>query len=259
MLENLKLLVNAWFARNPERRYAARHTIVSGLARRNGFRLYNRNLYWLTHQLSFDDWKEFEPDARYITDRRFVLHSIVKSLANIPGDTVECGVFYGGSSFLICKAVQESVRTRTHHIFDSFEGLSEPTSRDVRQDETAYHWNANDLSVAEDIVRQNLSRFEFIRYYKGWIPERFSEISTRKFSFVHIDVDLYQPTLDSLAFFYDRMVPGGMILCDDYGSTICPGAFDAMNEFFASKPESCPIHLPTGQGLVVKCCEPRRD
>ena len=34
---------------------------------------------------------------------------------------------------------------------------------------------------------------------KGWIPTRFQEVADRHFAFVHIDVDLYEPTRDSLA------------------------------------------------------------
>lgn len=71
------------------------------------------------------------------------------------------------------------------------------------------------------------------------------------FCFVHIDVDLYQPTYDSLAFFYERTSSGGIILCDDYGFITCPGAKAAMDSFFLNKLERI-VCLPTGQGFVVK-------
>ena len=71
-----------------------------------------------------------------------------------------------------------------------------------------------------------------------------------RFSFVHLDVDLYQPTMDSLEFFYGRMNPCSIILCDDYGFVTCPGAKKAMDSFFADKPEEI-VSLPTGQGFVV--------
>ena len=50
-----------------------------------------------------------------------------------------------------------------------------------------------------------LKDFNFIKTYKGWIPERFDEVKDRTFSFVHIDVELYQPTYDSLEFFFPRL------------------------------------------------------
>ena len=102
------------------------------------------------------------------------------------------------------------------------------------------------------MTKKNLRMYEDrCRYYKGWIPARFAEVSDRKFSFVHIDVDLYQPTRDTLDFFYERVSPGGVIVCDDYGSVLCPGARKALDEFMSDKPESL-FHIPTGQSLVVK-------
>jgi hypothetical protein len=87
-------------------------------------------------------------------------------------------------------------------------------------------------------------------FHPGWIPERFTDVAERRFCFLHLDVDLLQPTHDALEFFYPRMVPGGVILCDDYGFETCPGARLAVDGFFASRPEPV-VHLPTGQGLVI--------
>jgi O-methyltransferase len=67
-----------------------------------------------------------------------------------------------------------------------------------------------------------LSEFPFVHLYKGWIPSRFIEVEDRQFSFVHIDVDLYEPILDSLNFF-PKLVKGGVIVFDDYGITQFPG------------------------------------
>ena len=52
-------------------------------------------------------------------------------------------------------------------------------------------------------------------------------------------------------FFYPRLNPGGIMICDDYGSAHCPGAKRATDEFFADKPERV-ISLPTGQSMVIK-------
>ena len=101
-------------------------------------------------------------------------------------------------------------------------------------------------------MEKNLAKFQKqICLYKGWIPERFKDVSELQFRFVHIDVDLFQPTKDAIEFFYPRMVKGGVIVCDDYGFDTCPGATKAMDEFFDSKVESV-IHLTTGTGLVIK-------
>ncbi|MBI2931242.1 MAG: class I SAM-dependent methyltransferase [Planctomycetes bacterium] len=183
-----------------------------------------------------------EPDDRSF-DRKYLLDQLLQLVPPLEGDTAECGAYRGASSWFICRRLQGS--GKVHHIFDSFEGLSEPGPLD------GTHWKRGSLAGPEDVVRATLRSFPDVVYHKGWIPERFSEVSDRKFCFVHLDVDLHQPTLDSAAFFYPRVVPGGLILCDDYGFTTCPGARKALDEFFADKPEPV-LSLPTGQGLVFK-------
>ena len=180
-------------------------------------------------------------------DRRWNLWQLMRLIGAVDGDTAECGCYRGASSYLMCKRnEQDTSRTRHHHMFDSFEGLSEP----VPQDGT--HWYKNALTATEQELQITLAGYEE-RYsvYKGWIPDRFPEVADRKFAFVHIDVDIYEPTRDSVAFFYDRLNPGGILLCDDYAFTSCPGATQAIDEFLADKPEKM-IWLADGSGYFIK-------
>lgn len=179
-------------------------------------------------------------------ERRWMVRQLLRLVDAVPGDTAECGVFEGAGSYLICQANAESPTfKRSHHIFDSFEGLSAPHPTD------GAYWKQGDMSRNEDIVRQNLGEFSEYEFHKGWIPDRFVDVAEKHFAFVHIDVDLYQPTFDSLKFFYSRMSPGGIILCDDYGFTTCPGATKAVNELLADKPENM-VALPGGGGFLIK-------
>jgi len=184
------------------------------------------------------------------TDRRWMLYQLMRLVRNVSGDTAECGVFNGAGSYIICKVTQEDgLHHRTHHIFDSFEGLSKPSEFDGK------HWREGELSCPMKTVTENLSDFNSISIHKGWIPQRFSEVEhNNNFCFVHIDVDLYQPTLDSIEFFYSRMNKGGLILCDDYGFTSCPGATKAINEFLQDKKEKM-ISLSGGGGFFIKGTE----
>jgi predicted O-methyltransferase YrrM len=135
---------------------------------------------------------------------------------------------------------------RVHHGFDSFAGLSEPSARDGE------YWTAGNLSSPLEAARSNLAEFgEAVQLYTGWIPERFKEAAARRFRFVHIDVDLYEPTRDSLAFFYPRVEPGGIIVCDDYLFNTCPGATAAVDEYLADKPEKM-LALSAGGGFLIK-------
>ncbi len=189
-------------------------------------------------------YESFEGTENYRSlDRKYTLDQLMKLVASVEGDTAECGAFRGASSYLICRRMAGS--GKKHHVFDSFEGLSDP------QPEDGAYWKGGDLSSSEIIIRDNLKDFDNVVYHKGWIPQKFYEVEDSKFSFVHLDVDLYQPTIDSLEFFYERMGSGGIILCDDYGFATCPGAKKAMDSFFADKSEGI-VRLPTGQGFVVK-------
>lgn len=176
-------------------------------------------------------------------DRKYTLDQLMKLVISVEGDTAECGALRGASSYLICRHIMGL--QKRHHIFDSFEGLSVPDSKDGN------YWKKGDLAVSETVIRRNLKEFDFVVYHKGWIPKKFHEVSDLKFCFVHVDVDLYQPTLDSLAFFYPKMGSGGVILCDDYGFVTCPGAKKAFDEYMEDKPEEI-IHIPTGQCLVIR-------
>lgn len=176
-------------------------------------------------------------------DRKYTLKQLLNLTLHLEADVAECGAYKGASAYLMCQAHLET--GRTVHLFDSFEGLSNPGSKD------GDYWFEGALSVPESALHEALSGFSNYSTYKGWIPERFHEVENRGFGFVHIDVDLYQPTLASLTFFYQRLLPGGVILMDDYGFKSCPGAKQAADEFFYDLPERI-VNLPTGQAFIVK-------
>jgi hypothetical protein len=175
-------------------------------------------------------------------DRKYTLNQLLKICINLEGDLVECGAYKGASAYLMCKMFANS---KKHiYLFDSFEGLSQPNLKDGN------YWSHGNLSVSEDKIKETLKNFNNYSIYKGWIPNRFEEVTSKKFCFIHIDVDLYQPTLDSLHFFYEKVVQGGIILLDDYGFKNCPGAREACNIFFKNKEPI--INLPTGQAFIIK-------
>ena len=64
-------------------------------------------------------------------------------------------------------------------------------------------------------------------------------------------MDLHQPTLDSLAYFYPRLVRGGIIVCDDYGSKLFPGAHIAWDTYCRERDIPFVV-LETGQSVILK-------
>lgn len=181
-------------------------------------------------------------------DRVFLLYSVAQSVKGLAGHAAECGVREGRSTFFMLNGLGGGKQLQ---LFDSFEGVSSPAAEDLRPDGDT-HWRKGLLAASEAKPRANLRDFaSAIQVHQGWIPERFADVEDERFCLVHMDVDLFEPTRDSVAFFYSRMVPNGIMVCDDYGFESCPGAKRAIDEFFADKPEHV-LHLPSGQCLIVK-------
>ncbi len=190
----------------------------------------------------------FRDPSKRIQGRSFVLYQLALGISHLDGDTVECGVGNGKGSHLIRAATSNP--NRHHHIFDSFEGLSkiEP------EDHTDYReWRRGEVAYQMSRVESSLMNYSAFAYgiviYKGWIPDRFHKVKDMRFIFVHVDVDLYQPTKDSIRFFFPRLLPGGLLVCDDYGSARCPGARKAMDDY-ASEVGIRVTQLATAQGCL---------
>lgn len=246
-----KLLMASFLGASEKARYEARHDLLNAVSIKLGMRMYNINLSWPEDTEFLKHWSQYpEKKTDIIHERKFNLFNIARGVRHVSGDIAECGVFRAASSFLMLSASEGTGKKL--HGFDSFEGLSKPDESDAVMSAHTFEWKENDLAVPEDIARRNLGLFpNLVTLYKGWIPERFHEVKDTAFSIVHIDVDLFQPTLDSLEFFWPRLSPGGVIICDDYGFETCPGAKKAMDEFFEKHNQSV-IHLTTGQGIVIK-------
>jgi O-methyltransferase len=192
---------------------------------------------------------ENDPTNSFNSDRRWMAYQLLRLIQDIEGDTAECGVWKGATSWLILANNLNYTNGKLHYCIDSFEGLSAPIDAD------GSHWTEGDLNCPLNEVEQFLRLLDpankSVRYCKGWIPDSFKFIHSQSFSFVHIDVDLYFPTKEALKFFYPKMTSGGIILCDDYGFTSCPGATKAVDEFFSDKREKM-IPLSGGGGFLIK-------
>ena len=192
-----------------------------------------------------EDMQRLYSSPHVIFDRRFSLAELAKVAAVIPGDIAEAGCFNGGTAYAMAQSLNRIGVKRQIHLFDSFAGLSKPESVD------GGFWKKHDLACDLKTVEKNLNAFDNICYWPGWIPCRYAEVASHRFSLVHIDVDLFQPTLDSLEFFYPRVTTGGLIVLDDYGFVTCPGATEAADAFFADKPEFI-MNLSSGGALIIK-------
>lgn len=228
-------------AGDPRARYRVAEVLASLIS--SEALLGDRTKLWMTDPEFCKQIDSSGIESPRLRERYWVICQYVKQTVDLVGGTAECGVYRGSSSWLICK----NSGGKAHYCFDSFKGLSEPDLCD------GDYWTKADLSSPEEVAQKRLAEFPDVSVFAGWIPTRFDEVEAATFSFVHIDVDLYEPTRASLEFFYPRLVRGGVIVMDDYGFGSCPGARRAADEFMRLRPESI-LHFPTGQGVIVKKC-----
>lgn len=140
----------------------------------------------------------------------------------IPGDFFEAGVCQGGASiFLRALQVTFGEEQRKTWAADSFEGLPPatlPQDEGLDFTESNYPW----LAFSQERVEEHFRRYELwsdhVRLVKGWFSETLPGLDCGPLSLLRLDADLYQSTMEVLVNLYDKVVPGGFVVVDDYGA-----------------------------------------
>jgi len=163
---------------------------------------------------------------------------LVYKTKDIDGNLAEVGVYWGGSANIIRSTMNPS---KTLYLYDTFDGFKDLTDRDYQP--------LNDIHQFGGCYEQVMSEFNYpnVKVIKGYFPSTAIE---DKFSFVHLDADTYQSTLNSLEFFYPRMNVDGVILLHDYLNTSVL-VKEAADKFFKDKGEKV-TPMQTSQGYIIK-------
>jgi O-methyltransferase len=150
--------------------------------------------------------------------------------ANVPGCFVECGVWKGGSSAIMAMAIKNARQERHLHLFDSFEGLPEPTEKDGKS-AAIYSDGRNQGKLAtinqcqagldevchlildEIKVRNDLAHFH-VGWFQNTIPADAGQLGP--IALLRLDGDWYDSTKICLEHLYPLLSPGGIIIMDDY-------------------------------------------
>jgi O-methyltransferase len=199
-------------------------------------------------------YEPVRPYSLVSSDRCYVLYTAARQAAAVHGgggDWWECGVYKGGTAMLLAALIERlepSRRPGALRLFDTFEGMPETdAARDVHR--------AGDFADTDArAVRARVPQ-PFVHLHAGLIPQSFEGHERARVALAHVDVDIYSSVTDCCRFLYPRMLDGGFMIFDDYGFATCPGARQAVDEFFAGKPEA-PFVLPTGQALVAVAPRP---
>ncbi|WP_208335053.1 TylF/MycF/NovP-related O-methyltransferase [Campylobacter sp. US33a] len=167
---------------------------------------------------------------------KFARLNFIKTLSmrfkenNTKGAVAELGVWRGETA----RYINEFFKDDIFYLLDTFEGFSE---KDISKEiGVAKKANTNDFSdTSLDFVKKQMLHLDKCYFIKGYFPQSATQIpQDEKFKFVNIDVDLYQPILEGLKYFYPRMVKDGVILVHDYFHPYYTGTKKAVDEFCES-------------------------
>jgi O-methyltransferase len=159
----------------------------------------------------------------------------------IPGDIVECGVWKGGSMAAAARTLlQVKDVKRDLCLFDTFEGMSEPTANDVDysgkqasevmvEDEGARCADAP-LAGVRKVLQETGYPMERIHFVQGKVEETIPRNAPDSISLLRLDTDWYESTKHELVHLFPRLSRGGVIIVDDYGHW--KGSRQACDEYF---------------------------
>jgi O-methyltransferase len=186
--------------------------------------------------------------TRYIVDRQ------------IPGAIIECGVWRGGSMQAVARTLlARGVSDRDLHLYDTFEGMPEPSERDRRHGgKAAVELLENDrsgkvrASASLEDVQVGMTETgyprERLHFHPGMVEDTIPEHSPERIALLRLDTDWYASTRHELEHLYDRLEPGGVLILDDYG--YWEGARQAVDEFLERTGERL-LLLPIASGRIA--------
>ena len=180
---------------------------------------------------------------------------------DIPGALVECGVWRGGSMQAVALALRDRGRTdRDLHLYDTFEGMSEPTEEDKAMDGTpaaellarasrdARIWAVASLEDVQEAMAETGYPGERVHYHVGRIEDTIPAQAPERIALLRLDTDWYESTRHELEHLYARVPPGGVVIFDDYSTW--QGARKAVDEFLAAGGEPL-LLVPIGAGRIA--------
>lgn len=168
-------------------------------------------------------------------------YELYKMIHELPGDVVETGVFKGASflRWLSFRNLLENQKSRKVIGFDSFAQFPETSFEKDKPYVKRFTEESGEHSISKEELEHicSFKQFENFELVKGDIvqtlPEYFNHKPHTKIALLHIDTDVYEPAKIALETLWPRVVKGGIVIFDDYGTF--PGETQAVDEFFKDK------------------------
>ncbi len=173
-------------------------------------------------------------------DRLISISELLQSVNKLEGSIAEVGSYKGGVGFYL----NNHSNGKTVYLCDTFEGIPMKDSIDSHP---IGDFNNTSFKEVSNFFKDDSN----VKVIKGIFPDSVSGIIKEEetFCFVHIDADQYESTKNSINFFYNKMVDGGIIVFDDY--KWLKGVDKAVDDFFEDKKEKPIISVPM-QCYIIK-------
>jgi len=165
---------------------------------------------------------------------------LLESSCRLKGDVIECGVYKGGNSFQIAKKLKElksdkklySLDTFEGHPYDDYEDMPKELQKEVYGDKKPGKFKGNAKDVDLDQIKKWFAKncLDNTIFLKGLFIDTFKQISDKKLCFAYVDSDSYKSVKQCIEFLKDRLVPGGIMIFDDYNYKNTPGCNMAVDE-----------------------------
>lgn len=177
--------------------------------------------------------------------RLYCLFMLAKQVRFLGGSYLEVGVWRGGSALVISQAMAADQKL---FLADTFNGVAKSGIFDTDYKD-GHHSDTSKESVHQLLLDVDFKNFSII---EGVFPDSVSNaLRDIKFSFVHLDVDVYQSVKESLDFLYPQILKGGIVVIDDYGFFGCEGVARYILEV-QKEDLFTVIYNLSGQAILIK-------
>lgn len=180
--------------------------------------------------------------------RAHVLCWAAQWAATLGGDFVECGVNRGGGSRMILDYLGGFPAGRSFFLLDTFSGFV-PTQ--LSKEEQVMVGEIYAYNASLDFVTRTFLPFPCVKIIAGPVPDTLPQVGSSRIAFLSIDMNCVAPEIAAAEYFWSLLVPGAVVILDDYGFAshhLQKAAFDNL----ALQKGVSILSLPTGQGLIFK-------
>jgi hypothetical protein len=160
----------------------------------------------------------------------------------------ECGVGDGLTAHVaLSQLASELDGDYTLHLYDAWAPMR---AESLTVSESAHTGTYEALQMER--TRRNLAQHgQRLHWHPGYIPHTLEEDAPAHLSWLHIDLNSSVATTQALEFFWPRLLPGAVVLFDDYGWRYYADTKTAVDDFFSDRPGSL-MPLPTGQAIYFR-------